>query len=212
MLCIDERRESFDEAVRATRSRWTDAIDSVDCLIEEIGLAEAAGRVLAERVVADRDYPPVARSVRDGFAVRAADLPGELDILGEVRAGETFAGEMHAGQAVEIMTGAPVPRGADAVVMVEHVTVAEGRVTVPRSLQSGENISPQASQARQGDVLLEPGRRLGFAEAIMREVVRQAQQTRGISRTVLQATSSGLSLYEAMGYRTVTSFNVFISD
>jgi len=55
-------------------------------------------------------------------------------------------------------------------------------------------------------------RRLGFAEAIMREVVRQAQQTRGISRTVLQATSSGLSLYEAMGYRTVTSFNVFISD
>jgi ribosomal protein S18 acetylase RimI-like enzyme len=55
-------------------------------------------------------------------------------------------------------------------------------------------------------------RRLGFAEAIMREVIGHAQQTRGVSRTVLQATSSGLSLYEAMGYRTVTSFNVFISD
>jgi ribosomal protein S18 acetylase RimI-like enzyme len=55
-------------------------------------------------------------------------------------------------------------------------------------------------------------RRLGFAEAIMRHVVQQARQTRGVSRTVLQATSSGFSLYEAMGYRTVTSFNVFISD
>jgi len=55
-------------------------------------------------------------------------------------------------------------------------------------------------------------RRLGFAEAIMRQVIRQAQQTRGVSRTVLQATSSGLSLYEAMGYRAVTSFDVFISD
>jgi ribosomal protein S18 acetylase RimI-like enzyme len=55
-------------------------------------------------------------------------------------------------------------------------------------------------------------RRLGFAEAIMRQVVRQAEQTRGVSRTVLQATASGFSLYEAMGYRTVTSFNVFISD
>ena len=55
-------------------------------------------------------------------------------------------------------------------------------------------------------------RRLGFAEAIMRQVVQHAQQTHGISRTVLQATSSGLSLYEAMGYRTVTGFNVFISD
>ena len=153
---------TFEQARACVLSKVTEAPASPR--IEEIGLAEAAGRVLAERVVADRDYPPVARSVRDGFAVRAADLPGELDILGEVRAGETFAGEMHAGQAVEIMTGAPVPRGADAVVMVEHVTVAEGRVTVPRSLQSGENISPQASQARQGDVLLEPGRRLGFAE------------------------------------------------
>jgi ribosomal protein S18 acetylase RimI-like enzyme len=55
-------------------------------------------------------------------------------------------------------------------------------------------------------------RRLGFAEAIMRQLIQQAEETRGVSRTVLQATSSGLSLYEAMGYRTVTSFNVFISD
>jgi molybdopterin molybdotransferase len=132
--------------------------------IEEVGIGEAAGRVLAERVAADRDYPPVARSARDGFAVRSADLPGELQVIGEVRAGESFAGELQAGQAVEIMTGAPLPRGADAVVMVEHVSVADGRVAVPKVLPSGENISAQGSQARRGDVLLEPGRRLGFAE------------------------------------------------
>lgn len=132
--------------------------------VDEIALEDAAGRVLAEAVRADRDYPPVRRSARDGFAVRAADLPGELRVIGEVRAGESFAGEVGPGQAVEIMTGAPVPRGADAVVMVEHVTAAAERVAIARSLAPGENIVEQGSQARRGDVLLEPGRRLGFAE------------------------------------------------
>ena len=88
--------------------------------VEVVSLSDAAGRVLAEPVAADRDYPTLARSVRDGFAVRAADLPGDLFVIGEVRAGEAFAGEIQPGQALEIMTGAPMPRGADAVVMVEH--------------------------------------------------------------------------------------------
>jgi molybdopterin molybdotransferase len=132
--------------------------------IEQVSLAEAAGRVLAEPVAADRDYPTVSRSARDGFAVKSANLPGELRVIGEVRAGESFAGVVQPGEAVEIMTGAPVPRGADAVVMVEHCTLAGDMVNVPRALQPGENISPQASQARQDEVLLEPGRRLGFAE------------------------------------------------
>jgi len=131
---------------------------------ESVSLSEAAGRVLAEPIAADRDYPPVARSVRDGFAVRAADVPGELTVLGEVRAGDTFDAEVGHGQAVEIMTGAPVPHGADAVVMIEHVSRTDDRLTVPRSLTVGENISAQASQARRGDVLLHPGVRLGFAE------------------------------------------------
>ena len=132
--------------------------------IEQAGLVAAAGRVLAEPIAADRDIPAVARSVRDGFAARAADIPGELDRIGEVRAGESFAGELAAGQTVEIMTGAPIPCGADAVVMVEHVTINGNRVSVPRALRSGENISAQASEAHRGDVLLEPGRRLGFAD------------------------------------------------
>src|SRR5208282_5760331 len=132
--------------------------------VEQVGLSEIAGRVLAEPVRADRDYPPVSRSVRDGFAVRAADLPGDLFVIGEVRAGEAFSGEVQPGEAVEIMTGAPLPRGADSVVMVEHCTVAGDRVTVPRTLERGENVSPRASQARANEVLLETGHRLGFAE------------------------------------------------
>jgi molybdopterin molybdotransferase len=153
---------TFEQARACVLSKVTEA--RVPPRIEELGLTEAAGRVLAERVAADRDYPPVARSARDGFAVRASDLPGELLVIGEVRAGETFPGDIQAGQAVEIMTGAPVPQGADAVVMVEHVSVADGRVAVPRPLESGENIIAQGSQALQGAALLEPGRRLGFAE------------------------------------------------
>jgi molybdopterin molybdotransferase len=153
---------TFEQARACVLSKVTEA--RVPPRIEELGLTEAAGRVLAERVAADRDYPPVARSARDGFAVRASDLPGELLVIGEVRAGETFPGDIEAGQAVEIMTGAPVPQGADAVVMVEHVSVADGRVAVPRPLESGENIIAQGSQALQGAALLEPGRRLGFAE------------------------------------------------
>jgi molybdopterin molybdotransferase len=133
--------------------------------VEEVSLSEIAGRVLAQPVRADRDYPAVSRSVRDGFAVRAADLPGNLLVIGEVRAGERFAGEVQPGQAVEIMTGAPMPRGADAVVMVEHCTLEGDRVGVPKALGPNENVSLHASQGKANDVLLEAGHRLGFAEA-----------------------------------------------
>jgi len=139
--------------------------------VEVVSLSEAAGRVLAKPLTSDRDYPALARSVRDGFAVRAADLPGELLIIGEVRAGELFPGDLQPGQALEIMTGAPLPRGADSVVMVEHVTVSGDRVTVPRTLERGENVSPRASQARENQVLLEAGHRLGFSEIALLAMV-----------------------------------------
>jgi molybdopterin molybdotransferase len=132
--------------------------------VEMVSLSDAAGRVLAEPVTSDRDYPTLTRSVRDGFAVRAADLPGDLLVIGEVRAGESFTGEIQPGEALEIMTGAPLPRGADSVVMVEHCTVVGKRVDIPRTVARGENVSAQASQARANDVLLEAGQRLGFAE------------------------------------------------
>ena len=143
--------------------------------VEMVSLSEIAGRVLAQPVRADRDYPPVSRSVRDGFAVHASDLPGDLFVIGEVRAGESFAGDVQPGQAVEIMTGAPMPRGADAVVMVEHITLDGDILKVPRTLAPDDNVSLVASQAHLNDVLLEAGHRLGFADAGLLAMVGMSQ-------------------------------------
>jgi molybdopterin molybdotransferase len=129
----------------------------------EVSLGEAGGRVCAEAVVADRDYPAAARSVRDGFAVRSVDTPGRLRITGEARAGAAPWDRVAPGEAVEIMTGASVPAGADAVVMVEHVRRTGESVTVP-AVEPGQFINPQGSEARSGEELLPPGRRIGFAE------------------------------------------------
>mgnify|MGYP000879456019 CR=1 FL=1 len=131
--------------------------------IENVTLGDACGRVLAEPVFADRDYPPTARSVRDGFAVRSADLPGRLLVTGEVRAGETFSGNVGPGEAVEIMTGAPMPAGADQVIMVEHVTRDGDYVVIQAAASPGENFNPQGVEARAGDQVLGP-KRLGFAD------------------------------------------------
>jgi molybdopterin molybdotransferase len=138
---------------------------------EQVPALEAAGRILAEEITADRDYPPFPRSARDGFAIRAADVPGELTVIGEVRAGEIFRGFVGPGGAVEIMTGAPLPDGADAVVMVEHVTRSGDRITVPRSVEPGENYSAQGIEARHGSPVLSAGTRLGFAEIALLAVV-----------------------------------------
>ena len=130
---------------------------------ESVPLLDAAGRVLAGEVRADRDYPPVARSTRDGYAVRAADLPGELRIAGEVRAGQTADLVVGSGQAVEIMTGAPVPPGADAVLMVEHAERFSDLVRTQRKVTAGEFINPRGAEASAGQVLLPRGLRLDFA-------------------------------------------------
>jgi molybdopterin molybdotransferase len=142
---------------------------------EEVHVLDAAGRILAEDIAADRDYPPFHRSARDGFAVRAADVPGELLITGEVRAGEIFPGQMSANGAVEIMTGAPLPSGADAVVMVEHVERRENRVAISRSMKSGENFTPQGTEARRGEIVLRAGHRIGFTETAVLAMVGREQ-------------------------------------
>jgi molybdopterin molybdotransferase len=138
---------------------------------EQVPALEAAGRVLAEEITADRDYPPFPRSARDGFAVRAADVPGELRVIGEVRAGDVYSGVVTTGEAVEIMTGAPLPDGADAVVMVEHTERTGDRVKIARSLHSGENFNAQGVEARHGNIVLSPGCRLGFAEIALLAMV-----------------------------------------
>lgn len=138
---------------------------------EQVPSLEAAGRILAEDITADRDYPPFPRSARDGFAIRAADVPGELQVIGEVRAGEVFRGSVGPGKSVEIMTGAPLPEGADAVVMVEHIERSGHRIKVARSVKSGENFNAQGVEAKQGATVLSMGRRLGFAEIALLAMV-----------------------------------------
>jgi molybdopterin molybdotransferase len=132
---------------------------------ETLPLLDAAGRTLAQPVLADRDQPPFDRSTRDGYAVRAADLGKPLQLIGCLRAGQSWQGPpLAANQAVEIMTGAPVPPGADAVLMVEHATLEAETLTTTRTLRPGENIVPRAAEARAGQTLLPRGRRLAAAE------------------------------------------------
>jgi molybdopterin molybdotransferase len=135
--------------------------------VETVALDAAAGRVLAEDIAADRDVPALARSVRDGYAVRAADLPGELAVIGEVRAGQRFEGEVARGQAVEIMTGAPIPAGADAVAMVEHARRVDGRVSIDGTAQALQFINPQGCEAGAGEIVLHAGKRMDYTDVAM---------------------------------------------
>jgi molybdopterin molybdotransferase len=128
-----------------------------------VAIADCQARVLAEDIPADRDYPAFNRSARDGFAVRSADIPGRVRIIGEVRAGGRFSGSVGSGETVEIMTGAPVPEGADAVLMIEHgVRYDDGAVETDRAEPAGTNIVPAASEARQGSVVLPKGTRIDY--------------------------------------------------
>ncbi|MBI4479723.1 MAG: molybdopterin molybdotransferase MoeA [Acidobacteria bacterium] len=141
---------------------------------EIVSLLKSSGRVLAEPIDADRDLPPFPRATRDGFALRSADVakpPARLRILGQVKAGDAFDRTIGASECVEIMTGAPVPDGAEAVVMVEHTTPQGEWVEVGRSLEPGENVVRRGSEARQGDRLLHQGRRIGYAEIAMMAAV-----------------------------------------
>jgi len=156
--------------------------------VETVELLAGLGRVLAEGIVADRDFPPFDRATRDGYAVRAADLaevPARLEVVGEVKAGdwpEPAACSVGRGQAVGIMTGAPLPAGADAVVMVEFTSVAQRShpnvaknatlgwgtlagefVDIQRSASVGENFVPRGAEARAGQLLLDCRRRLDHA-------------------------------------------------
>ncbi|HEX7289367.1 MAG TPA: gephyrin-like molybdotransferase Glp [Candidatus Angelobacter sp.] len=127
---------------------------------EKVALLAANGRVLAEPLLADRDFPPFPRATRDGYALRAADLaslPATLEIIGEIKAGAGFNKRVKSGHAVEIMTGAAVPAGADAVVMVEYTSQAGSRVKVERAVAAGENVVAAGAEAHAGQELISPG-------------------------------------------------------
>lgn len=132
-----------------------------------VPLENAFGRVLAVDVKADRDYPPFRRSARDGYAVRSADtasVPVTLRCAGEARAGGFFPGVLRAGECVSIMTGAPVPEGADAVVMVEDTHQDSVATTILKAAKSLDNIVAKGCEAAAGEVVLRAGSRIGASE------------------------------------------------
>ena len=127
---------------------------------ENVPIAEAGGRVSAEDVRARVDLPPFASSAMDGFAVRAADLPGSLRIAGESAAGRPFGGQLAPGSAVAISTGAVVPEDADAVVLIENVSVTDNAVTISKWVAPGAHVRPRGGDVTSGEVVVPAGVRL----------------------------------------------------
>jgi molybdopterin molybdotransferase len=164
VLSFEDSRRVVEEQAALALARHAPAEGT-----ESVDLLAASGRVLAESVAADRDLPPFPRSARDGYAVRSADLsqlPATLDVIGEIKAGEMLEripANIGSGQTASIMTGAPVPAGADAVVMVEHSSQHGKQVEITRSVVLGENIVPRGAEARAGAALLHRGLRLNEA-------------------------------------------------
>ncbi|MCR4268833.1 gephyrin-like molybdotransferase Glp [Nitratireductor sp. ZSWI3] len=149
LLPVDEALERILEGVRPLPA-------------EMVPIAEADGRVLARPLAATRTQPPFDASAMDGYAVRAADVrsvPVQLDLIGESAAGNRFAGELAPGQAVRIFTGAPVPKGADTILIQENARPAAGnRVEALSAADKGRHIRRAGLDFREGDAILEEGR------------------------------------------------------
>src|SRR5208282_85852 len=144
---------------------------------EQVRLEDALGYVLAQEVKTDREYPPFNRATRDGYAVFAADAKAgaSLRCTSEIKAGDRVTKELLAETCVQIMTGAAVPSGANAVVMVEH-TVRDGdQVRFERTAVAGQNFVPRGSEAQAGQTILLPGMRLGYAELSLAAQVGAAE-------------------------------------
>jgi molybdopterin molybdotransferase len=142
-----------------------------------VSVWDALGLVLAQEVCTDRDYPPFDRSTRDGYAVRSKEIaPGaELKCVGEIKAGDTVREALAAVTCLQIMTGAAVPPGADAVVMIEHTRREGDFVRFERAAQAGQNIVLRGREAAAACTILTPGMRLGYAELALAAQVGAVQ-------------------------------------
>jgi molybdopterin molybdotransferase len=149
---------SMDEALRLVLQR------ARPLPAERVALAAAAGRVLAEPAASVVDLPPFDSSAMDGFAVRAADTPGELPVTFRIAAGRPAPRPLEAGEAMGIATGGAVPRGADAVVPVEYVVEHDNSIAIDRGAEAGAFVRPRGGDARRGDVVITAGERLGPAQ------------------------------------------------
>lgn len=168
VLPLAEARASVEAQARELKPRGA----------EHLPLLEARGRILAESICADRDFPPFPRATRDGYAVRAADVarvPVRLALAGEIKAGSAAERPLEPGECYEIMTGAPLPPGADAVVMVEYTARDGDGIVIQRTVAEGENFVPRGAEGRAGDELLRRGTRLDHVSIALAASVGQAQ-------------------------------------
>ena len=149
---------SVDEALRAVLGRVQPLPP------ERVRLEAAVGRVLAEPARALVDLPPFPSSAMDGFAVRAADTPGRLPVVARIPAGRPASRPLRPGEAMAIATGGVVPDGADTVVPIERVDVSGEEIDVPEAAGPGGNVRPRGGDVAAGDVVVEPGTRLGSAQ------------------------------------------------
>jgi molybdopterin molybdotransferase len=170
MLSYEQARQKVIEQVGKKRGpRATLAVSVWDAL----------GFVLAQEIETERDYPPFNRSTRDGYAVRAAEAAAGtvLPCVGEIKAGDTVTQALAPGTCVQIMTGAAVPSGADAVVMIEHAHLQGAAVQFERDARQGQNIVPRGSEAAARQTILSRGKPLGYAELALAAQVGVVQLT-----------------------------------
>jgi len=136
--------------------------------VESVPLRDSVRRILRDDVLSDADSPPFDKAIRDGFAVRVEDLdpiPVVLSVVGESRAGLAADVTVERGQCCEIMTGAPLPAGSNAVVMVENTErVSPNSVRILRGVRENEGLLRRGAEARQGELILRSGRRIGLAD------------------------------------------------
>ncbi len=166
LLSVAEARARILSAADVSRGR------------EDVPLAEALSRTLAADLVAKRTQPPIAVSAMDGYALRAEDiasLPARLKCIGESAAGHGFTGSVGAGDAVRIFTGAPVPEGADAVLMQEDARTDGDYVEPMRSVPRDHFIRPAGMDFREGDCLLKAGTRIGPSEIALAAAMNHAR-------------------------------------
>jgi molybdopterin molybdotransferase len=168
MLTFEEARKQVIEQVGKRKGPRATSVVSV---------WDALGLVLAQEVKTDREYPPFDRSTRDGYAVRSKEavLGAQLRCVGEIKAGDTVRERLVAGACWQIMTGAAVPAGADAVVMIEQTSRESDLVRFERAAQPRQNIVPRGSEASAAQTILTPGMRLGFAELALAAQVGAVQ-------------------------------------
>jgi molybdopterin molybdotransferase len=149
-----------------TVDRAIEIIDSIPLALEsaETKMEGTHGCRLAKDVRADRDYPPFDKSLMDGFAIHAADGASKLRVVGEIAAGASAQRAVQQGEAIAIMTGAPLPPGAETVVPIEHTRRDGDFITIEKPVKPGQSIARRGSDCAVGEVVLKAGTRMGSAQ------------------------------------------------